>query len=241
MGEIKTGTHTTTAASLKLSKAVLLYTGGQQSYATVNEIIETPDGGMAIGAGVAATSESIGELAKILSQNVRMGGFLPETVLCIGLSEVYWWMPPCKRPVFFKESQGKGIGNRSATVSHPGLVFRVSSNGWSVWAVKGKKRPTPSTKLYQAPYLNVWSSGQICTGSVITPDSATYEELAAWETSFFNSFFTHTNTDKLVTFKGGAYEFWKQHLDGKFKTFPENVLVDTGLTVETLLNKKGEV
>lgn len=235
---VKSGIHTTSSETLKLTKAVLFYRGSKQAYATINDIIESDDGQQHIGAGVAATAESVGELATLLVNYVSLGGFLPKTVLSVGISSVVWWCPPSTRRLWFKSDK---IGCRSAETPQPGLIFSVSEKGWSVWAVKGSKRPNPDTKLYQAPHFNVYKSGAICTGSVICPESSTQESLTAWEEAFFGSFFTHPNVhgkDELVKHKGGAFAFWKMMVEGQHKKFPETALVNLEMTLGDLLKKR---
>ena len=49
----------------------------------------------------------------------------------------------------------------------------------------------------------------------------TAEKINAWNAAFLRSFFTHPNSKgKLVRYRGGAYAFWRDMLDGKFKPFP---------------------
>lgn len=238
---VSVGVNSKASETMKLSKAILLYTGARSSYATVNDVLTSADGTVQIGVGKAATSESVGELAKLLVNNVRMGGYLPETVLSVGLSSVVWWCKPQKRRrIWFKTSNDQ-LGTRSGETAHPGLVFSVSEEGWSVWAVKGNKRPTPETKLYQAPYFNVWKGGRICTGNILCPDAYTHESLMQWEEAFFGTFFTHPNVhapDKLVDFDGGSHAFWKSQLDSTESKFPEIVLVSAKITLAGLLERK---
>lgn len=238
---ITSAVHSYSSETLKLSKAVLFYTGNKNAYATVNDIIENEDGTQQIGAGVGATTESLGALATLLVNNVSLGGFLPETVLSVGINSVVWWCKPqTRRKIWFKTSNDQ-IGTRSAETPQPGLVFCVSDKGWSVYAVKGIKRPTPSTKLYQAPYFNVYSNGSICTGNILCPESSTQESLTEWETAFFNTFFTHPNVrhpEVLLHHKGGAFSFWKYLLNSNLTKFPESVLVDRKTTLADLLDKK---
>ena len=40
----------------------------------------------------------------------------------------------------------------------------------SVFALRENARPSPDTRLYTAPYYNVWEDGAICVGNVSTPE-----------------------------------------------------------------------
>jgi PRTRC genetic system protein B len=223
-----------------LQKAILVYAGEgrKAACATVHDVAVAENGRAMLLAGVAATVQSVAEIAKLLTRQAKTGCYLPANILMVGIDSLIWWIPPARRRVFFKSE--KLGGERSAEVPNPGIVFRVSGDSeWSVFAVKGHDRPTPETPLFLAPYFNVWSNGKICTGNVTVPPCSTAETIAAWERAFFDSSFTHPNVhapEKLVEHRGGAYGFWEKMLEGNYKRFPERVLVETGKRLSDLLD-----
>ena len=231
------------AGTVRLRRAVLIYDGQQGSaLATVHDI-ENIDGEAVIGAGQAMTSRAAMDLAKALLKRAAHGGFLPETVLYMDGDLIVWWMPPARRHIAFRvddvHAEAFGGQERGESVPHPGLVFAASSRVWRVWAVKGAGRPTPATALYQVPYFNVDVRGNICQGNAPVPEGTTVEKIAAWNDAFLRSYFTHPNgPGKLVRYRGGAYAFWKDMLDGRFQRFPERVLVDVKTTLGYLLGLK---
>lgn len=102
------------------------------------------------------------------------------------------------------------------------------------------QRPNPVTPLYRAPYFNVDAGGSICRGNVAIPQSTTLERIKAWNEAFTCSFFTHPNGgDPMVKYPGGPYRFWCDMLDGKYRRFPERVLLDLQTTLGDLLGLKG--
>ena len=106
--------------------------------------------------------------------------------------------------------------------------------------MKGQHRPTPQTPLFQAPYFNVDGRGCICQGNVPVPTGTTVEKISAWNDAFLRSYFTHPNVaGKLLRYRGGAYTFWRDMLDGRFARFPDRVLVDTKITLGQLLGEPG--
>jgi PRTRC genetic system protein B len=222
---------------LRLDQAVLIYRGASANALAPVHQIEEVDGEPVILAGQAMTPRAAIQLARALSKGVAHGGFLPETVLYIDGDLLLWWVPPVKRHIMVSAPE-LGAPERGEIVPHPGLVFAASSSVWKVWAVKGKTRPTLQSALFQAPYFNVWEGGDICRGNVQVPDGTTAEKIDAWNAAFLNSFFTHPNVKaKLVRYRGGAYAFWRDMLDGRFKTFPERVLVDIKTTLGKLLGE----
>ena len=242
MNQAEFSIRTQTDGILRLDRAVLIYHGASGSaFATVHEV-EDVGGESVIGAGQAMTPRAAIDLARALNKNVAHGGFIPETVLYMDGDLLVWWLPPAKRHIAFRtegHEEQMGALERGETVPHPGLMFAASSRVWKVWAVKGSARPTPATRLYQAPYFNVYPNGDICQGNAPRPEGTTAEKIGAWNDAFLRSYFTHPNTQgKLVSYRGGAYAFWRDMLDGKFSRFPGRVLVDAKQTLGALLGAK---
>ncbi len=240
MNEAEFSIQSPTTGTVRLSQAVLIYDDDQGgALATVHEVEEV-DGEPIIGVGQAMTPRAAMELSRALLKRAAYGGFLPETVLYMSGDLIVWWVPPACHHVAFKvgEEHAEGFGGeeRGASVPHPGLVFAASGRVWKVWAVKGARRPTPETPLYQAPYFNVNAQGTICQGNVPVPEGTTVEKITAWNDAFLHSYFTHPNVPgKLVKFRDGAYAFWRDMLDGRFQKFPQGVLVDAKTTLCVLL------
>ena len=50
--------------------------------------------------------------------------------------------------------------------------------------------------------------------------------IPGWEAGFFSSAFTHPNVGgKRVDYADGAFAFWRDMLDGKFPSYPKQVLI----------------
>jgi len=240
MNEAEFSIHAPSAGTVHLRRAVLIYDGQQGSaLATVHDV-EDVDGEPVIGAGQAMTPRAAISLARALLKRAAHAGFLPETVLFVSGDVIVWWVPPARRHIAFRvdEQHAEAFGGleRGEAVPHPGLVFAASGRDWRVWAVAGTKRPTPTTPLFQAPYFNVDGQGQICQGNAPVPEGTTVEKIDAWTDAFLRSYFTHPNVPaKLVRYRGGAYVFWRDMLDGRFKRFPERALVALDATLGRLL------
>lgn len=243
MNEAKFSIQAPTSGTVTLRRAVLIYEGQRGgALATVHKVEEV-DGEPVIGVGQAMTPRAAMELAKALLKRAAHGGFLPETVLYMDGDLIVWWVPPARRHIAFRvgaeHAEGFGGIERGETVPHPGLVFAASSRVWRVWAVKGASRPTLDTAIYQAPYFNVDVRGGICQGNAPVPEGTTVEKITAWTEAFTRSYFTHPNgPGRLVTYRGGVYAFWRDMLDGRFRRFPEKVLVDVKTTLAQLLGMK---
>lgn len=229
-----------TSHDVALSSALLLYTADNGShYATVHPVSsERVSGRPIIGAGRPLDRRALIDTLVQLERNAApKSEFLPSTVLGVTSAAVTWWCPPAMRRVFFRCFK---LGERSAVVPHPGLVFQAGAEGFRVFAVKGDVRPEAGTPLFEPPYFNTWNEGRICIGTANVPGRIEVSAIRGWEEGFFNSAFTHPNHGgKRVRYRGGCYKFWTDMLDGKFEEFPVRALVAMkGMTAGKLVAGK---
>lgn len=222
------------ARDLALSAAVLIYGDNNGSaYATVHGI-ERRAKDVRLDAGRPATRAACAQLAHALGEASTLAGFTPAALLYLGAQTIAWWRAPQTTRVFFAapdDPERPGVGKRSAVVPHPGLVFAITARAWYVAAVKGGARPGPDTKLFRAPYFNVWKNGHICEGNVRLPERMAAGMIANYERAFFGSNFTHPNDPQglVRNCKGGVVGLWTELLDGRHHhTFPERVLAPLG-------------
>ena len=217
---------------LELDAALLFYRSASgEVYATQHAARIVNDRPVLL-PGVPMTLESLADFAELAAKRTTYRGFVHERVVYFAPNLLAWWVPAGKRRVWF-EADGK-LGNRSGECNHPPLLFIVNKRSWSVFALRKDERPDAATKLYRAPYFNVWETGQICTGNVDTPDAINSDSIKPYEDAFFRSRFTHANTDRLIRRRGGAVRLWLDLLDGA--EFPLHQLVDTTRTVADVVN-----
>jgi PRTRC genetic system protein B len=126
-------------------------------------------------------------------------------------------------------------------VTHPNLLFYASRSSLRVFALAKGERPEPKTKLYLAPYYNVSAEGNVCQGTAHVPELVTPVLIPQMEKAFFESAFTHSNTqgDRLIRYKGigGHDEFWlaMRSPSGRRKKIDPKWLMSTGKTVKQLI------
>lgn len=225
--------------SFNLSSAVLLYSdSNNRTYAT-KHVVELMDGRPMIRPGRPLTEGDYKHLVDGLKPAERPTiEWNDPRILAKGLGRTIWWSPPQQRTLFFKES---GLASRSFegknTCPTPGLVFMVIDGSMYIYALKGAQAPGKTTKLFQAPFFNVWANGKVCDGNAQKPDADQQVNLDAWERFFFGSNFTHPNfseKDRLTKRIDPAL-FWKKQIQSPSPTFPEKVLVDINLTVSDIL------
>lgn len=244
---------------LALKRALLVYEtpgSGAAPFVTVHEVQTKKKGPPVLGPGFPLDQAAAARFAADVSKSLAYSGFVPPELLALGPGWVAWWCPPAKRRVWFdctranpeegadRDAVDDGpskLGNRSGVTPHPGLVFAASPGDWRVWAVKGAARPDADTALQRAPYFNVWADeGGICLGNVRVPSAPGPEAIAAYEKAFFESRFTHPNRGFRVRFPGGGYALWAELLAATPDTFPEDVLVDAGVTLGGLVRRLGK-
>lgn len=217
--------HISTESELAvpLRRAILLYQHARQVCATVHDIT-IEDNVPIILPGCAVHGAAVHELARALGERAEPPSFLPPELLWYERQQLLWWLPPGRRHTLFRVPEFGG--ELAGVLPHPGLVFFAAPGRWLVWAVKGRGRPRPASRLWRAPYLNVYRNGQICEGSGELPGHFAVERLEDWNRAFFASAFSHlADSEPLLDYEGGPGAFWRAMLAGHFERFPSRVLV----------------
>ncbi|WP_208328328.1 PRTRC system protein B [Flavobacterium poyangense] len=170
------------------------------------------------------------------SAYLKSEGILPSNILHINPSmekgTVVWYTKAQQRQLYFVES----LQIPSGKTSVPPMIWYASKNSLAVYALARDRRPTIKTKLYHAPYFNIYEDGKVCMGtvSVDIKNSASVEEFtSAWEHYFFNSYFSHLLGSNSPV-KGNCVALWKG-LVNTDKPFPKEVLKSSNKTVKHLL------
>lgn len=223
-----------------LSALVFYQTKGNNKYTYV-EHFDMDKNGNPINAHPLTEGEAK-ELAKALNTKkekskafLKSNGILPTNVLHINPSEngtVLWYTKPRKVKMFFTESLE--IPNGTAKV--PAMLWYASKQSLIVFALEKDHRPTENTVLFHAPFFNIYEDGHVCMGTVDIniKNSASVEEfMQAWESYFFNSYFSHL-VNEHNPIKGNCVCLWKD-LIGTDKAFPKDVLKKTNKTIKTIL------
>lgn len=221
-----------------LSKAILVYKDRSSSetvFASVHDIVDNK-GVPTIAAGLPVTKKGLKEMMATLNpQEKEQPALLDQNLLAKGDDYLVWYCPPQERQVWFK---CKELGEVTAKVSLPGIVFAVAGNEWFVFATKGDGRPTAETELFVAPLFNVWHGGRICVGNIDIPKRSNRYQPKIWEKSFWESNFTHPNIHEkgaLTAHRGGPFGLWRALLKGK--KFPQSSLVTSGETLGQMFKR----
>lgn len=228
---------------LDLKKALLLYTNSQgDALATVHDI-HKPEEGPSLLPGTPLDRNALADLVAKLSGQSQRRTILAERTLFADASMLVWWCPSARRKLYFKSGKADLDELSGKEALHPPLVFLARSQHLSVWALAGNARPLATTKLYTAPYFNLYAGGNMCIGNVRLPESLDPSEptLVQWEEAFFGTNFTHSNlgSGKLTSFPGGHNALWKAMVSGGYDRFPHSSLIPlpSKLTLEEAINQ----
>lgn len=161
-------------------------------------------------------------------------GIIPTNVLHINPndnSSLIWHTKAEKRPFYFVEKLG--IPNGTAFV--PPLLWKATKKSLSIYALKSDRRPTANTKLYYAPFFNVYDDGDVCMGTVnvgIENSTSLEDFITAWEKCFFDSYFSHLQDYNPI--KGNCVSLWKQLINTE-KKFPLEKLKKNNKTLKDII------
>lgn len=213
--------------TLVLHKAILMYMDTSSkgiSYASVHDVAHEDGEPPYLKAGKPITHDAVKEAYLQLLGNQGMHFIEDERILGYGANRMVFFLAGKPRNVLFDCPEP--MGRLEGMAPHPSLVFEVHKYGMSVYAVIGHQKPNKMTPLYHAPYMNIYDNGDMCMGNVTPPDIVpNSHSIDAWESAFFDSYFTHANNVRAVAYPGGIYALWQDLLKDEKTTFPEEVLL----------------
>lgn len=205
------------------------------TFVTHHPVIAKKDTRPELGPGKLLTAEFVQSLLKSLGSKLPVE-YLPDHILARTDRVLAWWTPAQQRPMFFGDTQGDLQGLNGRIFPQPALLWLTMDGSLHVRALEESRRPAPDTKIAVAPYWNVYESGEVCLGSMRAPKVSTVESIAQWESSFYESEFTHGNVGRLTRHPGGFEGLWGE-LEG-MKMFPVDSLIQLPETVEAFLTGK---
>ncbi len=147
-------------------------------------------------------------------------------------ARVLWHTKATQKHLYFTDKLE--LPNGIANV--PPMLWVASRTSLYVFALQSNRRPTLKTKLYDAPFFNVYKEGNVCLGTVDVQigRTASLEEFTrSWEGYFFNSYFSHLMGGH-NPIKGNCVSLWK-NLVGSGKPFPMEVLKQSTVNLKNLL------
>lgn len=196
------------------------------------------DGAVHYGPERAVTMEFVQVLAAGLGVQLARE-VLPAGVICRTQEVIAWWSPPAVRTLFFADTHPLARLN-GEDFPVPGLVWRLELKDRKLFlrATAGRERPEARSRMYVAPFLNVYDDDQfgrglVCQGTMRRPKTAGVESLREWESGFFGA----SGTQQLAT----QATLHPRQLAGLWgalkrrKSFPDRYLLPTGQNLAQFL------
>lgn len=216
------------------SQAIIIYKNENEYYLESHPIVEGK-----MGAGSPLSEDIIIDIADSFSTKSRAviynKGLLPENVLQFdnrnGFNNITWYRLPEQRQIFFS----KALNISTGIMWVPGLIYQLKNDSISVHAFKGNKLPKANTKLFRAPFFNIYQDNSVCMGNakVRKPSHLTLENIIKyWEDKFWLSEFSHVNNNPI---KGNLSSLTKALISSGEK-FPENELLPINKTLEEVVS-----
>lgn len=178
---------------------------GNQNYYLESREIKNVAGKYSMMAPVPLGNNVIKDIAmtflKSNSVKMDMSGFIPEHILygtnTPGRTVVMWYRPGMKRSLNFSSHLGiKG----DSFIYTPACLYLVINRNLYIFGLMSNERPTLSTKLYNAPYFNIYSDGRVCLGTadVGKVKARTFQkEAERFESAFYRAEQNGGNTDRV--------------------------------------------
>jgi PRTRC genetic system protein B len=177
---------------------IVVYADKQRNYYLERSAIGNVNGKPTVLAPVPMDEDALKDIAKSYMKNntfeMNVGGWMAPHLL-YGVSNpgntvVMWYRPAMKCNLNFSTALGmKGVDVASNTVAEvPATLYVVKNNELFVFALMSDARPTAKTKLYQAPFFNIYTNGRVCLGSakVGNQKAKTFElEAERYERGFY--------------------------------------------------------
>lgn len=165
--------------------------------------------------------------------------FIPEHVLVDKPTRTVWYRPASTKDLLFK------FGKKQHTVlaALPSLLFIRDQTELRIFALNSNERPTPKSKLFHAPLMNINGQGSLCLGDAILPESisAIEETLVQTEECFFNCYSGHINHQHTLKNNSGSvstndlFEYFTKNEKNKVCTFNTSDLMPTHKTLQEVL------
>lgn len=162
-------THTNSRVSPAM--AIIVYTDkAKNDYYLEQRAIEYDNGKYVFQSPIPLADNVLKDIAGSYVKNkgwrLEHDGIIPEHLLFgkskIGVSAVVWYRPSMKRSLNFS-SHLNIKGNHTVTV--PATLYVVINNTLYVYALMTDERPKLSTKIYNAPFFNIYTDGRVCLGT----------------------------------------------------------------------------
>lgn len=82
-----------------------------------------------------------------------------------GTCSVMWWRPADVKGLNFRDKLVKMVKGKQSSWPVPATLWLVHGGSLYVWALMDDGRPDGKTKLYNAPFFNIYDDARVCLGT----------------------------------------------------------------------------
>lgn len=230
---------------LSPTKALIIYEGREtynKEFYIESRQIKSVGGKLQMSSPIPLNENALKDIAKSYMQtnSVEINhGFIPAHIL-YGKSDpgklvVMWYRPAMKRMLNFSASL---LIKGDSQVYVPATLYVIVNNKLNIYALEDDSRPSLKTKVFNAPYFNIYEDGNVCLGSaqIGKHKANTYEEEAErFERAFYMAEQNHGHNKSMC--KGDAKKLWSSLIQNK-KQFPVKDLIQhkTHKTVQHIID-----
>jgi PRTRC genetic system protein B len=191
------------SVEIKTSFALVFHSVDDENVITKHNIIDNK-----IGAGIVVDPIDVIHNAVEISEQTHTT-LLPSNVLVDNAQQLVWHVPGRNMNMWFQIRGTKQIALR---VWWPNLVFvcNKQTRTLRVFATATASRPHAATPLYHAPLMNINTTGHLCLGSAVLPQTLTVNTIKQIEACLFDSNFSEVHGFKDTKYPYSANK--KAHL-----------------------------
>ncbi len=230
----------TTNNKISPTQVITIYNDRQKSvYYLEHRHVKSQGGKLTLQAPVPMGEDVFRNIAatfmKTKAAVLRFDGLIPEHILYgyneLGKTVVIWYRPAAKRTLNFSKSVISDF--TEATVAVPATLYININDGLYIFALMDDKRPTLSTKLYAAPFFNIYHDGRVCLGSArVGKRTSTFEgEAERFERALYLA--EQNGGQSSTNCKTPLNKLWPAVLKSK-KAFPSKAELQQHGTYKTL-------
>lgn len=158
----------------------------------VHDVRTDAQGRPSLGAGRVLDEACKQNIIEILDRDInRNQGFIRPELLLHEPTRMVWFRKRRKTSI--------NLAGEIITVPMPSLVFLLEQGRLSVVAIKGERRPQPTTRVFHSALPNVDVNGVWCSGGKQLPERPQQRHIERIETMFFEAPFTYGRGSTMAT------------------------------------------
>lgn len=191
-----------------------------------------------IGKGSFLDSDDVFEKLKSLTKTENNTPYINQSIIAQTANKIVFHTIRQKRSMWFRLN-GKSL---DLMVEWPPLLWVTSKDGGTchIFALPSNSRPKLTTKVYQAPLMNISPEGYFCQGTARLPKVMTQENIVEAQNSLFDSYFTHVNNSTTIKSKSNVdsaanLKFWINKMKNNSRVLTKEL--NFHATLESVLGK----